>query len=97
MSEWITVETRRKKRLPESLKPVLLDIGQHYPLRAMWVPKHSRANGGEEDFGEYDETHNMYFWPEGWYEWNQHETYWAVSEKPLAWCELPVRAQGDKP
>ncbi len=86
------------ERLPEPQTPVLLDIGKQYPIRAMWVPKGTLPVGLESDtgFGEYDEGKDEYFCPEGWYEWNQHEEcHWAVSEKPLAWCELPVRAQGD--
>ena len=78
--------------LPEPGKPVLLDIGMEYPIRAMWAAKHTLEVGMDDDsgFGEYDETTDTYYCPEGWYEWNEHEeTHWAVDETPTAWCELP--------
>ena len=78
--------------LPEPGKPVLLDIGMEYPIRAMWAAKHALEVGMEDDsgFGEYDEATDTYYCPEGWYEWNEHEeTHWAVDETPTAWCELP--------
>jgi hypothetical protein len=78
--------------LPEPGKPVLLDIGMEYPIRAMWAAKHTLEVGMEDDsgFGEYDEATDTYYCPEGWYEWNEHEeTHWAVDETPTAWCELP--------
>lgn len=44
--------------LPEPEKPVLLDIGKKYPIRAMWVQKFTLLVGMEDDsgFGEYDEA-----------------------------------------
>lgn len=77
--------------LPDPGKPVLLDIGKKHPIRAMWAAKHTVEAGDDDtDWGEYDEATDTYYCPEGWYEWNQHEeTHWAVSETPVAWCELP--------
>ena len=83
---WVNV----KDRLPEPCKPVLLDIGRKYPIRAMWAPKLTLPTDGDVDYGEYDEATDDYYCHEGWYEWNQNEeTHWAVSETPRAWCELP--------
>lgn len=78
-------------QLPEPGKPVLLDIGKKFPIRAMWAAKHTvEAADDDTDWAEYDETTETYYAPEGWYEWNQHEeTNWAVTETPRAWCELP--------
>lgn len=79
--------------LPEPGKPVLLDIGKKFPIRAMWAAKHTveaHDEAAADDWGEYDEATDTYYCPEGWYEWNQHEeTHWAVSETPVAWCALP--------
>ena len=80
-------------QLPEPGKPVLLDIGKKYPIRALWAAKHTvQAADDDTDWGEYDEATDTYYCPEGWYEWNQNEeTHWAVSETPRAWCELPLK------
>ena len=84
--------------LPEPGKPVLLDIGMEYPIRAMWAAKHTLEVGMDDDsgFGEYDETTDTYYCPEGWYEWNEHEeTHWAVDKTPRAWAPLqPTTSAG---
>ncbi len=94
--EWISVADR----LPEPGKPVLLDVGKKYPIRAMWVPRNTLEVGADADegFGEYDPATDTYYCAEGWYEWNHHEdTHWLVSASPRAWCELPMpTAQADR-
>lgn len=78
--------------LPEPRKPVLLDIGMKYPIRAMWVQKFTLPVGMEDDSGEYDEATDDYYCPEGWYEWNEREEcHWRVDETPVSWCELPSK------
>lgn len=81
--------------LPEAGKPVLLDIGKKYPIRAMWAAKHTvQAADDDSDWGEYDEATDTYYCPEGWYEWNEHEdVHWRVDKTPVAWCELPSKEQ----
>ena len=84
--------TKLPWQLPEPGMPVLLDIGKEYPIRAMWAAKHTLEVGMEDDsgFGEYDETTDTYYCPEGWYEWNDHEEcHWCVTETPRAWAPLP--------
>lgn len=78
-------------QLPEPGKPVLLDIGTEFPIRAMWAAKHTVEAGDDDtDWGEYDEATDTYYCPEGWYEWNQNEEkHWRVTSTPVAWCELP--------
>lgn len=78
-------------QLPEPGKPVLLDIGTEFPIRAMWAAKHTvQAADDDTDWGEYVEADDMYYAPEGWYEWNQCEdNHWRVTSTPVAWCELP--------
>ena len=77
--------------LPEPGIPVLLDIGKKYPIRALWAAKHTvQACDDDTDWGEYVEEDDMYYAPEGWYEWNQCEdNHWRVTETPRAWMPLP--------
>ena len=83
--------TRLPGALPEPGTPVLLDIGKKYPIRAMWAAKHTvQAADDDTDWGEYVEEDDMYYAPEGWYEWNQCEdNHWRVTETPRAWMQLP--------
>lgn len=83
--------TKLPGQLPEPGTPVLLDIGNKYPIRAMWAAKHTvQAADDDTDWGEYVEADDMYYAPEGWYEWNQCEdNHWRVTETPLAWMPLP--------
>ena len=86
--------------LPDPGKPVLLDIGEKYPIRAMWAAKHTIEVGMEDDskLGEYDEATDTYYCPEGWYEWNeQEERHWLVDKTPVAWCELPTKTGTAQP
>ena len=83
--------TKLPGQLPEPGMPVLLDIGKKYPIRAMWAAKHTvQAADDDTDWGEYVEADDMYYAPEGWYEWNQcEENHWRVTETPRAWMPLP--------
>ena len=86
--------------LPKPGTPVLLDIGKEYPIRAMWAAKHTvQAADDDADWGEYVEADDMYYAPEGWYEWNQCEdNHWRVTETPRAWMPLPpASAEGVEP
>ena len=83
--------TKLPGQLPEPGMPVLLDIGKKYPIRAMWAAKHTvQAADDDTDCGGYVEEDDMYYAPEGWYEWNQCEdNHWRVTETPRAWLPLP--------
>ena len=87
-AEWWT---KLPGQLPEPGTPVLLDIGKKYPIRAMWAAKHTvQAADDDTDWGDYVEADDMYYAPEGWYEWNQCEdNHWRVTETPRAWMPLP--------
>ena len=87
VGEWIALPGA----LPEPGVPVLLDIGKKYPIRALWAAKHTvQACDDDTDWGEYVEEDDMYYAPEGWYEWNQCEdNHWRVTETPRAWMPLP--------
>lgn len=92
--------TKLPGQLPEPGMPVLLDIGKKYPIRAMWAAKHTvQAADDDTDWGEYVEEDDMYYAPEGWYEWNQCEdNHWRVTETPRAWMPLPpTSAEGVEP
>jgi len=90
---WISV----KDRLPKGGMPVLVACGKHV-LRAAHAGKFELAednwgsfNGG--DGGDYNETEDTYYWPEGWYEWNQYEEcHWQVETEPTHWQPLPAIA-----
>lgn len=83
--------------LPEPGTPVLLDIGKKYPIRAMWAAKHTvQAADDDTDWGEYVEADDMYYAPEGWYEWNECEdNHWRVTETQRAWAPLPPTSFAD--
>ena len=89
--------TKLPGQLPEPGMPVLLDIGKKYPIRAMWAAKHTvQAADDDTDWGEYVEADDMYYAPEGWYEWNQCEdNHWRVTETPRAWAPLPPTSSAD--
>ena len=90
--QWVSVA----ERLPEPGNPVLLDIGKRTPIRAIWAAKHTvTAAENDSDWGEYDEASDLYYCPEGWYEWNQNEeVHWAVAETALHWQPMPAPPQG---
>lgn len=63
-----------------------------YFARAVWIPKGFQEDDGEyEGECDYDEANNRYTWPEGWYEYNEHETtHWMIDsrDKVLLWASL---------
>ena len=86
---WICVNDR----LPEPGKPVLVACGRHV-MRAVRAPKFTLSEDAwgnfEPEGGEYDEATDATYWPEGWYEWNQHEeTHWQLDSEPTYWHPLP--------
>lgn len=84
-------------KLPESGKPVLVACGKKV-LRAAYAAKFSLAedNWGfwnDGDGADYNEADDMTYWPEGWYEWNEHEEcHWMLQDLPTHWMPLPVLA-----
>lgn len=80
--------------LPESGKPVLVVCGKKV-LRAAHAAKFAldEENWGWWSDGEgadYNEANDTTYWPEGWYEWNEHEEcHWALENEPTHWMPLP--------
>lgn len=78
---------------PEPEKPVLSWDRERW-VRAMWVPKHTKEQGYEQDgdWCDYSEADDTYYWPEGWYELQTHggdELLWHITDGVTAWQELP--------
>jgi hypothetical protein len=80
------------ERLPEPGQPVLVAIGKSV-LRAMHAPHLTLS---EDDWGEfephadYDEVTDRTYWPEGWYESDQHEErQFRLEREPTHWMPLP--------
>lgn len=101
---WIPVGDR----LPEPMKPVLiafLECGRSKSVvaRACWAPaKHANCDDWPyEEGAEYDEETDAFYWPEGWYEWNQQEEcHWMLRGVITHWMplpELPSAKQEGKP
>lgn len=86
-TKWISAEQK-----PESEKAVLAVIkGCKIPVRVMWVEEFSLSTedwsfDGDED---YDEATDKYYWPEGWYEWNEMEEVHWMQKDVLFWAEMP--------
>ncbi len=78
---------------PESEKTVLAIIESgKYPVRVMWVKEYSISTEDWEFHGaeDYNESDDKYYWPEGWYEWNEMEEVHWMCKDVLFWTELPV-------
>ena len=90
---WIPVS----ERLPEkSGVPVIAHYkniaGKDRRIRAAYVRKFTVEDTDTEYYGEADycEESDTYFWPEGWYEWNETEdTHWMVEGEVIEWQPLP--------
>ncbi len=82
--EWQPIETAPKR------DGVLISIGNSV-IRAMFIPEFTlEDNGNYLGDSSYKEENDTYYWPEGWYEWNDHEdTHWLVDEQPTHWMPLP--------
>jgi Protein of unknown function (DUF551) len=91
LGAWVPVA----ERLPEPGAAVLVARGRHV-MRAVHVPHmvFCEATDGyfePEGAAYYDEATDETYWPEGWYEWNEHEeTHWALDMEPTHWMPLPA-------
>lgn len=83
-------------KLPEDLSPKLSfgmnDNNKERILRAIFVPKFTISEEESNFNGDCDlnEEREEYFWPQGWYEWNELEDiHWRVSFEITHWMDLP--------
>lgn len=90
VDEWISVEDR----LPEKDVPVMCyglnSNGKGITLRAIYVPQYHMPDDGDfSGDADYNEEKDEYFWPQGWYEWNEYEdTHWLISHIVTEWTYL---------
>lgn len=94
LGAWVPVADR----LPEPGAAVLIARGKAV-MRAVHVPHlafREDIHGYFEPDGAayYDEGTDATYWPEGWYEWNEHEdTHWCVDREPTHWMPMPAPPQ----
>lgn len=87
---WQPIETA-----PSKGTPVLVVYGKKV-LRAAQAKKFEldEENYGYFNDGEgadYNEANDTYYWPEGWYEWNEtEECHWMLDNEPTHWMPLPA-------
>lgn len=92
MMTWIPIT----EKYPEGEEPVFVVVdfgkGRRRVLRAMWAPKNT-VDGSMDDYDgdlDYSEEKDCYYWPEGWYEWNEFdEMRWHVGGTVTHWMPLP--------
>jgi len=87
--------TKLNAGMPKAGEPVLACVGSgkcRTIIRAVWMPKYFEEDDGDNYDGEseYNQEKDRYYWPEGWYEWNERdETHWRVSQEVTHWMPLP--------
>jgi len=80
------------EQMPDSQHTVLIAVkGNKIPIRAMWVKEFDLSAedweyNGDEDYNEEDDK---FYWPEGWYEWNEMEEVHWMCKEVSHWKELP--------
>jgi len=74
-AQWVRV-----KDTPPPAEKTLVAFGSHKFVKAQYVPKHSiEDTDNYQGDPEYCEKDDQYYWPEGWYEWNECEdTHWML-------------------
>ena len=90
--------TRVEDGLPEPCVPKNVCIerdGKRSVVRAAYAAPKTLEMNMECDGGEYDEETDTYWCEEGWYEWNdQEEIHWQISDRVIAWHDLPEPPKG---
>ena len=72
------------------LVAVIFSAKRRGVLRARWIGHHTTEASDFEGELDYDEATDCYYWPEGWYEWNEFdETNWGISGTVTHWMPLP--------
>jgi Protein of unknown function (DUF551) len=91
-NSWIDASTEK----PKTKLPVIVygvnEWGKGRTLRACYVPKFSIEEDEQSFDGdcEFDPAEDKFYWPEGWYEWNEFEDmHWKVTFEVTHWMYLP--------
>jgi hypothetical protein len=91
---WIAVTDR----MPEASVSVLavsvpprscrvISMAQYAPRWTLLQSEHGDPDAG----GDYDESRDEYYVPEGWYETNEfEETHWRINGQVTHWMPLPL-------
>ena len=89
-------EWTNAKNPPEAGVPVIAlgknGAGKVRRIRACYVPKYFMEDDDDSFSGDadYNEDNDTFYWPEGWYEWNEmEETHWLVDFEITHWTPLP--------
>lgn len=85
--KWIKIT----EKMPEPEKPVLVYDSKNV-IRARFIPKFYIEDEWGNFLGEldYNKETDLFYWPEGWYEWNAYEEiHWLLTNKVTHWMELP--------
>jgi hypothetical protein len=100
--EWVPVtpETMPEIQKNRYCEPtIVLATDGKIVARAAYVPKFT-INCEDQDYDgdqDYNEIEDKYYWPEGWYEWNDcEETHWMINAKITHWMPLPEPPKEDK-
>jgi len=91
-NKWISV----KDKMPNPEIPLLVYGLNEYKkgrrLRACWIPQYYMSTDESEYEGtpDYNEEKDEYYWPQGWYEWNEHEDiHFLIDFDITHWMPLP--------
>ena len=92
---WVPVNERMPDHRPVLASMYNSSSKRTTVIRANWIAKNTEECGADDFDGEldYSEEGDQYYWPEGWYEWNEcEETHWRVTEIITHWMPLPPSA-----
>lgn len=85
-----------KQEMPKPELPVIAyglnSHGKIRRMRACYIPENYMESDGDSFLGAdcYNEEKDMYYWPKGWYEWNEYEeTHWLIDIEITHWMNLP--------
>lgn len=86
--EWI----KTSEKMPKPGKVVLAFTENGIIIRTCWIPKFYMCDNDADYVGDcdYNEEKDVYYWPEGWYEWNLSEDiHYKVDVNITHWMPLP--------
>ena len=95
MTEWIAVTDHMPPGTYYGVLAVHVPhAGPRCVVRARWVPRWFEDSDFDDGdgVGEYSETDDCYYWPEGWYELTEagDGTLWRLPGAVTHWMRLPA-------